>query len=274
MQLAESAVKKAARALGYETVLQPERVRRKPFPEELAALEPDALVVVSFGQIIPQRVLDIPRHGGINVHASLLPRWRGAAPIHRAIMAGDTETGVATMRMEATLDTGPVFLEARLPITPDDTTLLLEPRLAEAGALLLVQTLDRLEQEPDWEPTPQREEGMTYAAMLTREDGFLDPIAESAALLANRVRALTPRPAGVLVLAGKEVKVLEAQVLPGEEHDVPGTVVGLTKAGIELATISGRFRLVTVQPLGKPVMAAAAYANGARLTLGDLASRP
>ncbi|MBB6048702.1 methionyl-tRNA formyltransferase [Armatimonas rosea] len=274
MQLAESAVKKAARALGYETVLQPERVRRKPFPEELAALEPDALVVVSFGQIIPQRVLDIPRHGGINVHASLLPRWRGAAPIHRAIMAGDTETGVATMRMEATLDTGPVFLEARLPITPDDTTLLLEPRLAEAGALLLVQTLDRLEQEPGWEPTPQREEGMTYATMLTREDGFLDPTAESAALLANRVRALTPRPAGVLLLVGKEVKVLEAQVLQGEEQDVPGTVVALTKAGIELATLAGRLRLVTVQPVGKPVMAAAAYANGARLRLGDLASRP
>jgi methionyl-tRNA formyltransferase len=274
MQLTESAVKKAARALGYENILQPERVRRKPFPQELAALAPEALVVVSFGQIIPQGVLDIPRHGGINVHASLLPRWRGAAPIHRALMAGDFETGVATMRMEATLDTGAIFLEARLPITEMDTTLSLEPRLAEAGAILLIQTLDRLEREPDWSPIPQSEDGMTYAAMLTREDGFLDPTVESAVQLANRVRALTPRPAGVIVLAGKEVKVLAARVLPGSSEQAPGTVVALTKEGITLQTTEGLLRLEMLQPAGKPAMAAAAYANGARLKPGDPAVRP
>lgn len=274
MQLAESAVKKAARALGYESILQPEKVRRKPFPEELAALAPDVLVVISFGQIIPQRVLDIPKYGGINVHASLLPRWRGAAPIQRAIMAGDSETGVATMQMEASLDTGPVFLEARTPILPTDTTLSLEPRLADAGAALLIQTLDRLAHEPQWQPTPQGEDGMTYAAMLTREDGFLNPTAESATPLANRVRALTPRPAGVILLAGKEVKVLEAIALPATEPDVPGKIVAVTKEGIELATVEGILRLVTVQPPGKPAMAATAYANGARLKPGDLAASP
>ena len=274
MQLAESAVKKAARALGYETILQPEKVRRKPFSEELAALAPDVLIVISFGQIIPQRVLDIPKYGGINVHASLLPRWRGAAPIHRAIMAGDTETGVATMQMEASLDTGPVFLETRTPLLPTDTTLALEPRLAEAGALLLILTLDRLEREPQWQPTPQSEDGMTYAAMLTREDGFLDPTAESALQLANRVRALTPRPAGVIRLAGKEVKALEAIALPTEEPGIPGKIIAVTKEGIELATVEGILRLVTVQPPGKPAMAAAAYANGARLKPGDLAASP
>ena len=274
MQLSESAVKKAARALGYENIFQPERVRRKPFPQELAALVPEVLVVVSFGQIIPQGVLDIPKYGGINVHASLLPRWRGAAPIHRAIMAGDLETGVATMRMEATLDTGPVFLEARLPITSEDTTLSLEPRLAEAGAILLIQTLDRLEREPGWQPTPQSDEGMTYAAMLTRDDGFLDPTAESAVQLANRVRALTPRPAGVIVLAGREVKVLEASALQRVSELPPGTLTALTKEGIELQTTEGLLRLETLQPAGKPAMAAAAYANGARLKPGDLASRP
>ena len=274
MQLTESAVKKAARILGYENILQPEKVRRKPFPEELAALAPEVLVVISFGQIIPQRILDIPKFGGINVHASLLPRWRGAAPIHRAIMAGDSETGVATMRMEATLDTGPVFLEARTPISPNDTTRELEPRLAEAGALLLIQTLDRLEHEPQWQPAPQSEEGMTYAAMLTREEGFLNPITESATQLANRVRALTPRPAGVILLAGKEVKVLEAAPHSAPEPSLPGTIVALTHEGIEIATTEGILRLVTVQPPGKPAMSAAAYANGARLKPGDLASRP
>lgn len=275
MQLAASPVKKAALALGYTKILQPEKVRRKPFPEDLAALAPEVLVVVSFGQIIPQKVLDIPKYGGINVHASLLPRWRGAAPIHRAIIAGDTETGVATMRMEATLDTGPLFLEARTPVLPTDTTLSLEPRLAEAGAALLLQTLDRLEREPHWQPTPQSEEGMTYAAMLTREDGFLDPVAESATQLANRVRALTPRPGGVLLLAGKEVKVLEATPLPvADTAGLPGELVAVTKDGIELAVREGILRLVTVQPPGKPAMSATAYANGARLKPGDLATRP
>lgn len=274
MQLSESAVKKAARELGYEKIFQPERVRRKPFPQELAALAPEALVVVSFGQLIPQGVLDIPRHGGINVHASLLPRWRGAAPIHRALMAGDAETGVATMRMEATLDTGPVFLEARLPLVETDTTLSLEPRLAEAGAILLIQTLDRLEREPDWQPTPQSEEGMTYAAMLTREDGFLDPTAETAVQLANRVRALTPRPAGVIVLGGKEVKVLAARAVQKTSDQAPGTLTALTKEGIEVQTTEGQLRLEMLQPAGKPAMAAAAYANGARLKCGDQASRP
>lgn len=279
MQLSTSPVKKAALALGYETLLQPEKVRRKPFPETLAALQPEVLVVVSFGQIIPQKVLDIPQHGGINVHASLLPRWRGAAPIHRAIMAGDAETGVATMRMEASLDTGPVFLEERTPILPDDTTLSLEPRLAALGAQLLLQTLDRLEREPNWQPTPQPAEGMTYASMLTREDGFLDPTQESALQLANRVRALTPRPAGVILLAGKEVKVLEAVALipsPSPQSFVPqdtgekGEIVAITKEGIAVQTVEGVLLLKTVQPPGKPAMSAAAYANGARLAINRL----
>jgi methionyl-tRNA formyltransferase len=273
-QLAMSPVKKAALALGYTSLFQPEKVRRKPFPEALAALQPDALVVVSFGQIIPQRLLEIPPQGGINVHASLLPRWRGAAPIHRALMAGDSETGVATMRMEATLDTGPVFLEARTPILPTDTTVSLEPRLAEAGAALLLQTLDRLAQEPGWQPTPQAEAGMTYAAMLTREDGFLDPLAESAFALDCRIRALIPRPGGVILLAGRELKVLEAQVLPSPEPTRPGSIHGLTREGVAVQTTEGLLLLKTVQPPGKPAMAATAYANGARLKPGDSASRP
>ena len=189
-------------------------------------------------------------------------------------MAGDLETGVATMQMEATLDTGPIFLEARTPIAPSDTTLSLEPRLAAAGAAVLIQTLDRLEQEPNWQPTPQSETGMTYAALLTREDGFLDPTMESAFQLANRVRALTPRPGGVIMLAGKEVKVLEATYALETGAYTPGELIAVTKDGIEIATLAGILCLMTVQPAGKPAMSATAYANGARLKPGDLVVRP
>ncbi len=173
MKFAASPVKGRAEALGYP-VHQPERVRRKPFPSLVQEMAPDALVVVSFGQIIPQSMLDMPRYGGINVHASLLPRWRGAAPIHHAILAGDEETGVATMQMEATLDTGPTYLVATEPIHPDDTVATLEPRLAALGGPLLVETLDRLE-AGNLAPTPQPDAGMTYASPVEKEAGFLDP---------------------------------------------------------------------------------------------------
>jgi len=192
MKMQMSPVKERALSLGYE-VHQPERVRRKPFPQVATDLAPDALVVVSFGQIIPQSLLDMPRFGGINVHASLLPRWRGAAPIHHALIAGDVETGVATMQMEATLDTGPTYLVAREPIRPDDTVATLEPRLAALGAPLLIETLDRLE-AGTLSPTTQTEDGMTYASPVTREMGFLDPQAESALSLVQRITALRRAP--------------------------------------------------------------------------------
>jgi methionyl-tRNA formyltransferase len=272
MQLALSPIKQAAQPLGYP-ILQPERVRRKPFPDQLSALAPDVFVVVSFGQIISQAVLEIPKYGGINIHASLLPRWRGAAPIHRAILAGDVETGVATMQMEATLDTGPIFLEAREPILLDDTVASLEPRLALLGAKLLLETLDQLALG-DYTPKVQSDLGMTYASMIERSDGFLDPMAESAVQLANRVRALTPRPAGWIRLADKEVKVLAASATTTPTSHTPGTIMGITKNGISIATVSGVLLLTTIQPAGKPAMLATAYANGARLSIGALATRP
>ncbi len=273
MQLQESPIKRAAKRVGIE-ILQPEKVRRAPFPAQLAALAPDVLAVVSFGQIIPQRLLDLPPFGGINVHASLLPRWRGAAPIHWALLAGDAETGVATMRMEASLDTGPVFLEHREPIRPDDTVIALEPRLAEAGARLLVTTLDRLTQEPDWEPTAQAADGMTYASMIDRATGFLDPASASAAALERAVRALSPRPGAWLVLAGKDIKVLGARGGDALPDALPGTIATIGREGIGVATIDGTLWLTVVQPAGKPAMPAADYANGARLRAGDPAVTP
>lgn len=265
-----SPVKLRALAHGLP-ILQPERVRRAPFPAELKGLAPDVLAVVSFGQIIPESVLAIAPHGGVNVHASLLPRWRGAAPIHRALMAGDAETGVATMRMEPTLDTGPIYREARLPIGPDDTTSTLESTLADLGARLLVETLDQMEAGGS-DATPQAEEGVVYAHRIEREDGCLDPIAETADALDRRIRALTPRPGTVLLLDGREIKVLHAAPEPGAGS--PGTVIAAGKDGIRVATRDGVLRLIRVQPPGKPAMDAADYANGARLAPGATASRP
>ena len=268
-----SPVKELALALGY-AVHQPERVRRKPFPRFVRDLAPDALVVVSFGQIIPDAMLQTPRFGGINVHASLLPRWRGAAPIHHAVLAGDTETGVGTMQMDATLDTGPVFLTAREPITPTDTVQTLEPRLALMGAPLLLQTLDGIE-AGTLKSTPQPEDSMTYAPPVTRENGFLDPLAEPAEALARRVRGTFPRPGAFVVIAGRLIKVLEAVPEPGEPGDKAGTVVLVDKKGVVFAAMdNSRLRLVRVQPENKAAMPSADWARGARLVGGEMVEKP
>lgn len=267
-----SPVKARAQELGY-TVHQPERVRRKPFPALVAEMKPDALVVISFGQIIPQVMLEMPRYGGINVHGSLLPRWRGAAPIHHAILAGDTETGVATMQMEATLDTGPTYLVAPEPISPSDTVGSLEPRLALLGGPLLVETLDRLE-AGNLTPTPQPYLGMTYASPVEKEAGFLDPLTTDAAGLARQVRGTFPRPGASLVIGDKGLKVLEAHVIDTLPDAAPGTVAQIRKEGIALATLSGTLLLTRVQPQNKGAMSAGDFARGARLTPGTPATRP
>jgi methionyl-tRNA formyltransferase len=272
LKLQVSPVKQRALELGY-TVLQPERVRRKPFPAEIAEMAPDALVVVSFGQIIPGKMLEQPRFGGINVHASLLPRWRGAAPIHHAILAGDFETGIATMQMETTLDTGPVYLEAREPIRPDDTVATLEARLAALGGPLLVETLDRLERG-DLSPTVQSDEGMVYASPVTRETGFLDPVLQPAVVLERQVRGTAPRPGAFIVVGGKTLKVLEARVEATPASSDPGTVLRIDKEGVAVTTPQGSLVLLRVQPENKGAMNASDWARGARIAVGDPAHAP
>lgn len=272
MKLVASPVKEAALELGYP-ILQPERVRRKPFPETVRQMAPDALVVVSFGQIIPQSVLDIPRYGGINVHASLLPRWRGAAPIHYAVLSGDAETGVATMRMEATLDTGPYFLVEHEPIGPDDTTGSLEPRLAALGGPLLVDTLNLLE-AGELTETVQDPEGVTYASPAEKPFGALDPNAESAVALDRRIRAATPRPGAFLVVGGKNLKVIEARAEPTPTDAAPGTIAAVRKDGVAVATTEGILLLTRVQPESKGQMVAADWARGTRLQPGMSVQRP
>jgi methionyl-tRNA formyltransferase len=272
MKLTISPVKEKAQEFGYP-IYQPERVRRKPFPETVRELSPDALVVVSFGQIIPQRILDIPKYGGINVHASLLPRWRGAAPIHHAICAGDSETGVATMQMEATLDTGAVFLVAKEPILPTDTTGTLEPRLAALGGPLLVETLDQLE-AGTLTATPQSEDVMVYAPPAEKPFGYLNPIAEGATALERRIRAAQPRPGATIVIGEKLLKVLAAVAETTPPNTPPGTVSAVRKNGIAIATIEGTLLLTRIQPESRGAMEASAYARGARLEPGHPAQSP
>lgn len=273
MKLHFSPVKELALALGYP-VFQPERVRRKPFPAEVAALAPDALVVISFGQIIPQAMLDQPRFGGINVHASLLPRWRGAAPIHHALIAGDAETGVATMQMEATLDTGPTYLVARTPIELHDTVATLEGRLAAMGAPLLIETLDELEAGA-LSPTTQPEDGMTYAAPVTREMGFLDPAGETAESLWNRIRGTNPRPGAFLAIDGRTLKILDAHPETVSDTVTPGSVAAIRKDGVLIGASDGTALLLTrVQPENKGPMTADAWARGARIAVGATAAAP
>lgn len=270
-----SPVKELALAFGYR-ILQPERVRLKPFPDEAAALSADVLVVVSFGQIIPRRMLEQPRFGGVNVHASLLPRWRGAAPIHHALIAGDTETGVATMRMEATLDTGPTFLVAREPIRSDDTVDSLGSRLAALGGDLIVRTLDALEAGTLAE-SPQPSEGMTYASPVTRADGLLDPSRQSAVEMERRIRGTSPRPGAFIAVAGRNLRVLAASTDVGDEWSElpPGRVVATNRDGVLVSTAgNGTLLLRRVQAENKAPMAAADWARGARVMAGDPVSAP
>jgi methionyl-tRNA formyltransferase len=241
--LRPSDVHRRAEALGLP-VRHPASLRTPEAQAEFAALEADATVVVAYGLILPQAVLDAPRMGCLNIHASLLPRWRGAAPIHRAVMAGDAETGVCIMRMEAGLDTGPVLLRAAIPIGPADTTGDLHDRLADLGARMVVAALKRL---PELVPVPQPGDGVTYAAKIDKAEariGWARPAAE----VARQIRGLSPFP-GAWCLAGEErVKLLRAVAVPGE--GAPGQVL----EGLTVACGKGAVAVTEVQREGKRAM--------------------
>ena len=265
-RVASSPVKDAALAAGL-TAYQPEKVRAKEFVQTVRALAPDALVVAAFGQIIPQRMLDIPRYGGVNVHGSLLPRWRGAAPMQYALMAGDPETGVTTMQMDAGLDTGDILLEGALPLTDDDNLGTLEPKLADLGADLLLETLARLERG-DCPRIPQDEARVTQAPSLPPDTGALD-WTRPARDLHNLVRGVTPRPGAYALWQGRRLKVWKAEALEEETADAPGMVNRVSPSGIIVSTGKGALRLRDVQPESKARMTADAWARGARVAAGQ-----
>ena len=264
--LAASPVKERALALGLP-VRQPASLKDAGAVAEIAALAPDIMVVVAYGLLLPPAILALPRLGCLNVHASLLPHWRGAAPVARAILAGDERTGVCIMRMEAGLDTGPVMLCRETPIAAGETAGQLEERLAREGGSALVAALDALaEGRAVFEP--QDEARATYAAKLTKAEARLD-WREPAEQLARRVRALNPRPVAETTLDGAQLRIHAAEVVAAGNGPVPGTIVGADATGITVMTGAGALRLLRVQLPGRRVVAASALAN-ARILAGKV----
>lgn len=256
---AESPVKRRARALGAP-VLQPETLKDKAVRAELEALAPDVAVVAAYGLLLPRWLLALPAHGCINVHASLLPRWRGAAPIARAILAGDAETGITIMRMARGLDTGDILLQRDCPIEAETTAGELHDRLAELGGELTDRALIELA-DGRLSGRPQDEAEATYAPRLDKAEARLD-WSQPADQLARAVRAFNPWPVAFTELDGERIRIWRARPASGAGATEPGTVLGADDQGIEVATGAGRLRLLEVQWPGKRRLPAAEAARG------------
>ena len=265
MKLQASSVKEFAQAHGM-AVAQPRSLRLDgKYPEDAAAArvaleaaQADAMVVAAYGLILPQWVLDLPAHGCFNIHASLLPRWRGAAPIHRAIEAGDAETGVTLMQMDAGLDTGDMLLVARLPIAATDTTATLHDKLAELGARLMVEALP-LAARGGLQPVPQPTDGITYAHKIEKHEALID-WSQPAALIAQRVRAFNPFPVACATLNGETLKIWAAGVGPGTPPLTAeyGSILAVSHEGIVIAAMNS---IVIITELQRP--------GGKRLKVAD-----
>ncbi|MEM7225723.1 MAG: methionyl-tRNA formyltransferase [Pseudomonadota bacterium] len=262
-----SPVQAAAEAAGWR-YRHPTSLKDHEAQADFAALELDAAVVVAYGLILPNAILGVPRLGCLNLHASLLPRWRGAAPIQRALLAGDAETGVTIMQMNQGLDTGPILLQRAMPIASDETAESLHDALAKLGAGMMVEALQGLDRGA-LEARPQPEEGVTYAAKLSRADGRLDwrrPAAE----LERQIRALTPWPGAQAQVPGPKgpelLKVLAAQVVEDAPHKEAGAVLD---EALTVACGVGALRLNQVQRSGRGAMAGAAFLRGFALPVGS-----
>lgn len=266
--LMPSPVKLEAIARGIP-VFQPESLKTAEAQQQLRDLQPDLMVVVAYGLILPKAVLAIPTHGCWNVHASLLPRWRGAAPIQRAIQAGDTETGVCLMQMEAGLDTGPVLLRQHTPIHAGELGGSLHDRLAELGAQVLSDGLGLLRAGLKPIAQPQPEQGVTYAHKLDKAEARLD-WSQDAQVLERTVRAFNPWPIAEAQLAGERVRIHGAVALADNQGKAPGTLLAAGRDGIDIACGQGGLRLRVLQREGGKAITAADYLNARRdLTVGN-----
>jgi methionyl-tRNA formyltransferase len=271
--LAASPVKQRALLLALP-VEQPPTLKSTAAQEQLAAYAPDVMIVVAYGLLLPQAVLDIPRLGCLNIHASLLPRWRGAAPIQRAVQAGDERSGVTIMQMEAGLDTGPELLRREIALAPRETGGSLHDRLAPLGAEAIVAAL------PGWaagslRAVPQPAQGATYAAKLTKDEAALD-WSRPAVELDRQVRAFNPWPVAVTTLAGETVRIWQAQPWPGSAPPAtePGTVVEAAEGRIIVATGSGLLELQTLQFPGRKPLAARDLLNSRSLAQVRFGAEP
>lgn len=267
------AVKQVALAAGLSPILQPTSLRPRAVRAAILDTKPDLLVVVAYGRMLPGELLDHPRYGAINLHFSLLPRHRGASPVQHALLAGDTHTGVTTMQMDRGLDTGPIWLQSELAIEPDDTTRVLGARLADLGASLLVETLDRLEQG-GLSPTRQDEARATLTRLLQKSDGWVH-WSESAEQLCRRIRAFDPWPAVIARGPKGELRLCRASVIvaaprsPQEPEPPPGTVLARHGDAVYVSAGGGTLmQLERVKPAGGRELDAAAALSGGYLVLG------
>lgn len=260
-------------------VLQPQSVKSPEFAEQFAALAPDAAVVVAYGKILPSKVLETPRHGCFNIHASLLPKYRGAGPIQWAIVRGEEESGVTIMQMDEGMDTGPMVAKKTVPILEDDTTISLSNLLSLEGARLMAEVLDQLERDGSLNKELQNDDEATYAPLIQREDARID-WSQPFETIINAVHGFQPWPRAFTTLAGKELKILGAEACDPawapkhafHEGIVPGMVVEVFKGrGFVVRTGGDRgLVLITeVQPEGKPAMGAFDFVNGGALDVGD-----
>jgi len=262
-KMQSSPVKQAALEAGIR-VHQPGSLKDPEVCQWLRDLRPDLLVVVAYGLILPREILQVPAHGCWNIHASLLPRWRGAAPIQRAIEAGDEETGVCIMQMDEGLDTGAVLLRRSAAILPDDTGGSLHDRLAELGATALLDCLQQLVAGKAALPVAQEKNGVTYAAKLTKTEAELNWNVD-AGTLALRVRAFNPWPMTWCDISGERTRITAAMALPGQHNHLPGTLVGSGADGINVATANGVLRILRLQRPGGSEVSAAEYLHAVKL---------
>ncbi|MFM0059866.1 methionyl-tRNA formyltransferase [Paraburkholderia phytofirmans] len=276
MKLQASPVKRYAQEHGLAVAQPPSLRRAGKYPAEAAAAidqlratPHDVMVVAAYGLILPQEVLDIPPLGCINIHASLLPRWRGAAPIHRAIEAGDAETGITLMQMDVGLDTGAMISEARTAISADDTTATLHDRLAQDGAKLIVEALIELERTGKLSATPQPAEGVTYAEKIGKHEAALD-WRRPAAVLARQVRAFDPFPGGVGTLEdGTSIKLWAAVPIDEQANGAPGTITDVSPEGVVVACGEGALRLTQLQKPGGKRLPVREFLAGSTLAVGQ-----
>ncbi|HKO31252.1 MAG TPA: methionyl-tRNA formyltransferase, partial [Nitrospiraceae bacterium] len=248
-------------------LLQPLKMKDPEFLRTLAGWKPDLIAVAAFGRILTPTILSLPSRGCINVHGSLLPKYRGAGPIQWAIINGETETGITTMLMDEGMDTGAMLLQEAIPITPDDTADTLSPRLAELGGRLLVETIARLK-AGTLAPRPQDASQATFAPLLKKEDGVID-WALPATALANRIRGLSPWPGAYTTVAGGDRwAIWRARALPGPVTQPPGTIIAVTTDAIHVATGEGVLAVTELQPKNSRRMAVSQYLTGHPTAVG------